>query len=293
MTANTIYEFPDFELAYNTLIRVYWRHYDEKVLFLTERTTGAYLDRLSKRAVFCTLRDIADNKGFVWEEKSQPKQHREVLEKIAMKLVDRFVGMDCFDVTTSVIRESCLKSLYRSIHTYDSNKIAWLKTEDTFISWAEMNKLGLTKISTCEIPETINLAPGGSDDFQDICYYAVTYAMGRHTYMPSAIQNVIRSNIHLLTAESITRILAYVDENLPASLEDKSFGGDIDAKDWVNFRQYLQRQISDKIDESTSAVKVDNNIYAIGINGESPETIAEDAAKKIAELFDRLMDDQK
>lgn len=68
-------------------------------------------------------------------------------------------------------------------------------------------------------------------DFGTLCICAIRYSMGRKTYMPLTVQNIVRAHISDLSEDDIRVMLQ--DREFQARMD--MYGDPCDKEDWLRF----------------------------------------------------------
>lgn len=86
----------------------------------------------------------------------------------------------------------------------------------------------------------------------DILVYAVRYALGRHTYAPTIIEDAIVQNLDKLDYWIIDKIITEVEDELRRTDEAKTEIGviidDINREEWAHILDILKQERSMRID---------------------------------------------
>ena len=86
-------------------------------------------------------------------------------------------------------------------------------------------------------------------DFGTLCICAIRYCMGRKTYMPLTVQNIIREHLSDLSDNDINVMLQ--DREFQARMN--MYGDSVDKADWLRFWEDLEKsRCSEKPDSSTA-----------------------------------------
>lgn len=73
-------------------------------------------------------------------------------------------------------------------------------------------------------------------DLQLLLHMSMRYAMGRRTYMPGMIQDLIKQHQGVFTNENLRQL---ADEITSQARIPGGLGADIDEKGWLEFRDWL------------------------------------------------------
>ena len=79
-------------------------------------------------------------------------------------------------------------------------------------------------------------------DFGTLCLCAVRYSMGRRTYMPSLIQQIITDHLDDLEEEDIRLLLEEKREQERLN----AYGDNVDKYDWIKFWERLEKYLEGK-----------------------------------------------
>ena len=78
------------------------------------------------------------------------------------------------------------------------------------------------------------------EDFGTLCICAVRYSMGRRTYMPSMVQNIVREHLSDLSENDINVLLQ--DKAFQARMD--MYGDPCDKADWLKFWDDVEKYAS-------------------------------------------------
>jgi hypothetical protein len=91
-----------------------------------------------------------------------------------------------------------------------------------------------------ERPPMVNV---GRSDFDAIATYAVRYCIGRMSYAPSQVQQIVRFYWHGLSDPARVVIVRDVTEAIDdAERSGRLLGMDFDHRGWVEFRDWMKAQ---------------------------------------------------
>ena len=79
------------------------------------------------------------------------------------------------------------------------------------------------------------------EDFGTLCICSLRYCMGRKTYMPLTVQNIIREHLHALSDNDIKVMLQ--DRDFQARMD--MYGDPCDRADWLKFWDDLENQVNE------------------------------------------------
>ena len=96
--------------------------------------------------------------------------------------------------------------------------------------------------SISEIP-AVKAIEISKEDFGTLCICALRYCMGRRTYMPSLVQDIVRKHFDDLTGRDIRVIADDKRYQTTANL----WGDEWDKTDWLKFWNVLEKYTGNKV----------------------------------------------
>ena len=76
------------------------------------------------------------------------------------------------------------------------------------------------------------------EDLRTLLICSFRYALGRQTYMPTLVQQLIKKNKDSLNTSDFFQIADEIDR-----MQDKDLGADFDARDWRFFANWCRQQV--------------------------------------------------
>lgn len=77
------------------------------------------------------------------------------------------------------------------------------------------------------------------EDLRTLLICSFRYALGRQTYMPTLVQQLIKKNKNAMNTSDFFQIADEIDR-----MQDKDLGADFDARDWRFFANWCRQQVS-------------------------------------------------
>lgn len=241
-----IKEAEDFGLTFNMVIRMYMRHYDKDILELAVRICDVYICYFSSRTVIVALRDMLESRWlFNYSgDYTIPSDQEDMFEHLLRKLTRQIISLDVIknrrEFSDWDMCQLCRDVTF--VRTYDTEKPARFANYDAAIEWMKSNNL--KEPSRCYVKDKIPIKKIFFEDFGRACYWLVTYAYGRHTYMPTVANSFIRTNISLIKNNELICIrdtIANVEE------DGKNVDSLLDYSNdsvWISLREFLNREIA-------------------------------------------------
>lgn len=95
------------------------------------------------------------------------------------------------------------------------------------------------------------------EDFGTLCICALRYCQGRHTYMPSLVQEIVGKHLKDLSDIDVTIVI-----NDCESWNKLSCYGDneIDKQDWLRFGQMAVDELKARLEKKHDSIRTDSAI---------------------------------
>ena len=77
-------------------------------------------------------------------------------------------------------------------------------------------------------------------DLRTLLFCSMRYSLGRQTYMPSLVQDLIKAHKDVLTKDDFKQLADEIIEYHGKS--NGKMGADFDTRDWLLFREWLLRE---------------------------------------------------
>lgn len=74
---------------------------------------------------------------------------------------------------------------------------------------------------------------------RNILFFAFRYSLGRMSYAPGVVTNNIKANIKEISTGDIEAYIGEINEC-------ESYGMEMDKQHWLNFKNYLERELNQR-----------------------------------------------
>lgn len=85
------------------------------------------------------------------------------------------------------------------------------------------------------------LSPGATEvwnaDLRTLFFCSIRYSVGRQTYMPGLIQDLVKSHKHVLSVDDLKQLANEIITEY--AWNNGKLGSDFDTKDWIAFKDWL------------------------------------------------------
>jgi len=82
----------------------------------------------------------------------------------------------------------------------------------------------------------------GHQDLRTLLICSVRYSMGRMTYMPSYVQDLVKVHVGVLSAQDLNQFASDVEE-----CSDARLGMDFDAAGWRRFAEWCRKKATEAV----------------------------------------------
>lgn len=241
----------DLYIAYNSMIRLYLKVYDEAILEDICKVTDEYAEWFSEKTIINALRDLL--KPTFWSEGIEvPKEQQEKCDNLIRALLKYGIAKekrrDSILTQTSLGNGECQKDedftiLYFGDLT-DCIGSAWGRkyfNDEDFCEWIKENHLNDdVELKEKRDDDTLPIKKTFLPVFQRVCVYMLIYSYGRHTHMPYTCRSFIMANKNLLSKETLLEIKEFLEMQYCHTTQPNSISLKRDYGNWIDMQRKIE-----------------------------------------------------